>query len=133
MPVEAELGVVREVAGELQKERPEVAVEAVEVVGVDHRAGAIVPRVGSAGGRIAPPLGPYDWSLLLGFADEQLYTCLCASRGHDLRAPVRGGTSDDKVVDAIASLWRVREDRYSEIRASETAGLEKMKVSYISG
>ncbi|MBA2273963.1 MAG: hypothetical protein H0W21_08715 [Actinobacteria bacterium] len=50
-----------------------------------------------------------------------------------MRAPVRGGTSDDKVVDAIASLWRVREDRYSEIRASETAGLEKMKVSYISG
>jgi len=66
-------------------------------------------------------------------AEGKLYTCLFASRGHDLRALVRGGTSDDEVADAIASLWRVRGDRYSEIRASETAGLEKMEMSYIGG
>ncbi len=66
-------------------------------------------------------------------AEGKLYTCLFASRGHDLRALVRGGTSDDEVADAIASLWRVRDDRYSEIRASETGGLEKMEMSYIGG
>jgi len=66
-------------------------------------------------------------------AEGKLYTCLFASRGHDLRALVRGGTSDDEVADAIASLWRVRDDRYSEIRASETARLEKMEMSYIGG
>jgi len=66
-------------------------------------------------------------------AEGKLYTCLFATRGHDLREIVRGGAPDDEIADAIASLWRVREDRYSEIRSSETAGLEKIEMSYIGG
>jgi GTP 3',8-cyclase len=66
-------------------------------------------------------------------AEGKLYTCLFANKGHDLRALVRGGASDDEVADAVASLWRVRDDRYSEIRSSETAGLEKIEMSYIGG
>jgi cyclic pyranopterin phosphate synthase len=66
-------------------------------------------------------------------AEGKLYTCLFAAKGHDLRALVRGGASDDEVADAIASLWRVRDDRYSEIRSSETAELEKIEMSYIGG
>ncbi len=66
-------------------------------------------------------------------AEGKLYTCLFATRGHDLRELVRGGAPDHEVADVIASLWRVREDRYSEIRSSETAGLEKIEMSYIGG
>jgi cyclic pyranopterin phosphate synthase len=66
-------------------------------------------------------------------AEGKLYTCLFATGGHDLRELVRGGATDDEIADSIASLWRVREDRYSEIRSSETAELEKVEMSYIGG
>ncbi|MGH2774097.1 MAG: GTP 3',8-cyclase MoaA [Actinomycetota bacterium] len=66
-------------------------------------------------------------------AEGQLYTCLFATRGHDLRELVRSGAPDHEVADAVAALWRVRDDRYSEIRSSETAGLEKVEMSYIGG
>jgi len=66
-------------------------------------------------------------------AEGKLYTCLFATRGHDLRALLRGGASAHEVEDSIASLWRVRTDRYSEIRTTETAGLKKIEMSYIGG
>ena len=66
-------------------------------------------------------------------AAGQLYTCLFATRGHDLRALVRGGAHDREIADSIASIWRVRNDRYSEIRSSETAELDKIEMSYIGG
>ena len=66
-------------------------------------------------------------------AEGKLYTCLFASRGHDLRELVRSGAPDDEVADAVAALWRVRDDRYSEIRSSETAGLDRVEMSYIGG
>ena len=34
---------------------------------------------------------------------------------------------------AIAALWSVRSDRYSEIRASQTAPRRKIEMSYIGG
>jgi cyclic pyranopterin phosphate synthase len=66
-------------------------------------------------------------------AEGKLYTCLFAVRGHDLRALLRGGASDTEIFDAIAHLWRVRDDRYSEIRSAETVGLPKVEMSYIGG
>jgi cyclic pyranopterin phosphate synthase len=66
-------------------------------------------------------------------ADGKLYTCLFAVRGHDLRALLRGGASDEELAAAIAGVWRVRDDRYSELRSAETAGLEKVEMSYIGG
>ena len=66
-------------------------------------------------------------------AEGMLYTCLFATMGHDLRGLVRSGVPDEEVADAVASLWRVRDDRYSEIRSSETAGLGKVEMSYIGG
>ncbi|MGI8707889.1 MAG: GTP 3',8-cyclase MoaA [Actinomycetota bacterium] len=66
-------------------------------------------------------------------AEGKLYTCLFANRGHDLRALVRGGASDDEVANEIASIWGARTDRYSEIRSSETSGLGKIEMSYIGG
>ena len=66
-------------------------------------------------------------------ADGKLYTCLFATRGHDLRALVRGGASDAELVEAIARVWRVRDDRYSELRTQETSALAKVEMSYIGG
>jgi GTP 3',8-cyclase len=66
-------------------------------------------------------------------ADGQLYTCLFALRGHDLRAVVRSDASDDELSRAIGDVWRVRDDRYSELRTAETADLPKVEMSYIGG
>jgi len=67
--VQAELGVVWEVAAELQEERPEVAVDGLDVVVVHHGAGADDPRIAPAVRRV-PLLGPEHRGLLLSLADE---------------------------------------------------------------
>jgi cyclic pyranopterin phosphate synthase len=66
-------------------------------------------------------------------AEGELYTCLFGARGHDLRALLRGGASDTAISDFIASIWRVRADRYSEIRSTETVPLKKVEMSHIGG
>jgi cyclic pyranopterin phosphate synthase len=66
-------------------------------------------------------------------ADGSLYTCLFATRGHDLRGLLRGGASDEEISGAIAAVWGRRTDRYSELRTAETADLAKVEMSYIGG
>jgi cyclic pyranopterin phosphate synthase len=66
-------------------------------------------------------------------ADGQLYTCLFAVRGHDLRALLRSGAGDDELDAAIRAVWERRTDRYSELRTEETAALRKVEMSYIGG
>ena len=66
-------------------------------------------------------------------AEGGLYTCLFATAGHDLRALLRGGASDDALRDTIDAVWRARADRYSELRSTETAGLHKIEMSFIGG
>jgi cyclic pyranopterin phosphate synthase len=66
-------------------------------------------------------------------ADGQLYTCLFATAGHDLRALIRGDASDAEVEIVVRRIWEVRDDRYSEIRSAETATLPKVEMSYIGG
>ena len=66
-------------------------------------------------------------------ADGLLYTCLFATRGHDLRKLLRSEPDDNQVSDAISAIWRNRTDRYSEIRSSETRDLPKVEMSYIGG
>jgi GTP 3',8-cyclase len=66
-------------------------------------------------------------------AEGRLYTCLFGLRGHDLRALVRGGSSDDELGEAIRRLWTRRTDRYSEIRSENTTDLQKVEMSYIGG
>jgi len=65
--------------------------------------------------------------------EGKLYTCLFATGGHDLRALLRGGAADGEIRDAVAAIWSKRSDRYSEIRTSHTAKLEKIEMSYIGG
>ncbi|HJQ51630.1 MAG TPA: GTP 3',8-cyclase MoaA [Gaiellaceae bacterium] len=66
-------------------------------------------------------------------AEGRLYTCLFAARGHDLRAPLRLGASDDELVEQLRAIWTRRTDRYSELRTAETASLPKVEMSYIGG
>jgi cyclic pyranopterin phosphate synthase len=66
-------------------------------------------------------------------ADGRLFTCLFATRCHDLRALLRDGASDAQISAAIGAIWRVRDDRYSELRTAETAALPKVEMSYIGG
>jgi cyclic pyranopterin phosphate synthase len=66
-------------------------------------------------------------------ADGKLYTCLYGTRGHDLRALLRGDGSEEDVARAIAGIWGARDDRYSELRSEETPGLPRPEMSYIGG
>jgi cyclic pyranopterin phosphate synthase len=66
-------------------------------------------------------------------ADGQLYTCLFATRGHDLRSLMRGGASDAELEGALRGIWESRGDRYSELRSAETVELPKVEMSYIGG
>jgi cyclic pyranopterin phosphate synthase len=66
-------------------------------------------------------------------AEGRLFTCLFAVRGHDLRALIRGGASDGELDETLRGVWGRRGDRYSELRSEETAGLEKIEMSYIGG
>ena len=66
-------------------------------------------------------------------AEGQLFTCLFAVRGHDLRALVRAGATDEELSDAIGRIWTARKDRYSEIRSERTLDLPKVEMSYIGG
>jgi hypothetical protein len=71
VPVEAPFGVVREVRADLEKERPEVVVGAVEIKMVDQRRGLHDPGIDRAGFGIAPLLGAKHGRLLLRLTDHQ--------------------------------------------------------------
>ena len=66
-------------------------------------------------------------------AEGRLYTCLFAARGHDLRGPLRLGSSDAELTELLRSVWSGRTDRYSELRTAETASPSKVEMSYIGG
>jgi len=63
----------------------------------------------------------------------ELYTCLFAAKGHDLRAVIRGGATDEELRDAIASVWRARTDRASELRTEGGLTGDRVEMSYIGG
>jgi hypothetical protein len=71
MAVNAKLGVVRKVAAELQEERPEVLVDAIKIVVVDHGRRLHDPRIGRAGTRAAPNLRAHNAGFFLCLADVQ--------------------------------------------------------------
>ena len=66
-------------------------------------------------------------------AEGKLYTCLFAIKGHDFRALLRDGASDEVLSQAIAQVWGKRADRYSEIRSENTSSLPKVEMSHIGG
>jgi cyclic pyranopterin phosphate synthase len=66
-------------------------------------------------------------------SDGQLYTCLFGIKGHDFRALLRSGASDDEISALLRTVWSNRVDRYSEIRSSNTIHLKKIEMSRIGG
>lgn len=66
-------------------------------------------------------------------AEGQIYTCLFATAGHDLRALLRNGATDDEIVQFVQGVWRGRDDRYSEVRTLATPKTRKVEMSYIGG
>jgi GTP 3',8-cyclase len=70
--------------------------------------------------------------------EGQLYLCLFASQGHDLRSLVRGAATDEQLAAAIAGIWEGRSDRYSQLRSQlqpDTApsARRRVEMSYIGG
>ncbi len=69
--------------------------------------------------------------------EGQLYLCLFATQGHDLRSLLRSGASDTDIASAIAPIWQGRSDRYSELRGTLPAdarqGTRRVEMSYIGG
>jgi len=66
-------------------------------------------------------------------AEGELFTCLFAARGTDLREPLREGADDDGLRALIGGVWGRRADRYSELRTAETARRPKVEMSHIGG
>jgi GTP 3',8-cyclase len=65
--------------------------------------------------------------------EGELFTCLFAAKGHDFRSRLRGGESDEEIAAFLRQVWRLRDDRYSELRSEETVGLERVEMSHIGG
>ena len=64
-------------------------------------------------------------------AEGMLYTCLFASAGTSLRDAIRTGVDVGEVIDEV---WAKRDDRYSEVRSSQTSRIgTPVEMSYIGG
>ena len=69
-------------------------------------------------------------------SDGKFYTCLFATQGLDLRAPMRDGADDAELLRIIRGAWAGRTDRYSELRDEprrETSETKKIEMYYIGG
>jgi cyclic pyranopterin phosphate synthase len=66
-------------------------------------------------------------------AEGKLYTCLFAVAGHDARAVLRSGASDDELRTFVRSIWAGRGDRYSELRSAATTTLPKVEMFAMGG
>ena len=69
--------------------------------------------------------------------EGQLYLCLFASNGFDLRTLLRGDSSDQEIEDHLQSIWGSRSDEYSRLRGqneqSSNGGFKRVEMSYIGG
>ena len=68
--------------------------------------------------------------------EGQLYLCLFAGQGYDLRGMLRESRSDTEISSALAWIWQHRGDRYSELRGQAGATQSsrgRVEMSYIGG
>jgi cyclic pyranopterin phosphate synthase len=69
--------------------------------------------------------------------EGKLFLCLFATSGHDMRALLRQGRSDEEISAALGLVWSRRDDRYSQLRAAQApdAGTTQRRVEmhYIGG
>ena len=66
-------------------------------------------------------------------AEGEMFTCLFAARGTDLRVPLRCGADDAQLEDRIRAAWLARNDRYSDLRSAGTTGLPRVEMFAIGG
>jgi cyclic pyranopterin phosphate synthase len=81
-------------------------------------------------GLIASVTKPFcgDCTRLRLSPEGEIYTCLFAVKGTDLRAPLRAGATDDEMEALVRGIWGKRTDHYSEIRTSLTDRDQRDKV-----
>ncbi|MBG54495.1 MAG: GTP 3',8-cyclase MoaA [Chloroflexi bacterium] len=66
--------------------------------------------------------------------EGEIFTCLFAQKGLDLRAPIRSNASDDDLLKIIQNRWQTRNDNYSEQRSSLTnKNIKKVEMYHIGG
>jgi cyclic pyranopterin phosphate synthase len=69
-------------------------------------------------------------------SEGKFYTCLFATQGLDLRAPLRAGADDAQILQLIRDVWNGRTDRYSELRGELRLAnpvAKKIEMNYIGG
>jgi cyclic pyranopterin phosphate synthase len=69
-------------------------------------------------------------------SEGKFFTCLIATHGLDLRAPLRAGADDAEILQLIRGIWNGRTDRYSELREElrlADPAAKKIEMNYIGG
>jgi GTP 3',8-cyclase len=66
-------------------------------------------------------------------ADGQIFGCLFARLGTDLRPLLRDFANDSALSETLHGFWRERADRYSELRAAGVRSLPRLEMSYLGG
>ena len=67
-------------------------------------------------------------------ADGQVFGCLFARVGADLRGVLRSSPADDAALtEKLRAFWSARGDRYSELRSLGTRSLPRLEMSYLGG
>jgi cyclic pyranopterin phosphate synthase len=69
-------------------------------------------------------------------SEGKFFTCLFATHGLDLRAPLRAGADDAEILQLIRGVWNARTDRYSELREEmrlADPAAKKIEMNYIGG
>ncbi len=115
---------------------PELVVPSAELIARIGARWPLAPRAPTTPGEVASRYAFTDGEGEIGFissvtrpfcgdcararlsSDGTLYTCLFATRGTDLRDPLRTGASDAALAEVIRAVWSARADRYSEARAT---------------
>ncbi len=66
--------------------------------------------------------------------EGEIFTCLFAQKGLDLRSSLRSGASDEDLINIIQNRWKARDDNYSEQRSSLTdKNVRKVEMYHIGG
>jgi GTP 3',8-cyclase len=134
--------------------RPDIVVPSKELVARISERWPLVPLEREYRGEVAERYGFTDGSGEVGFissvtqpfcgdcsrarlsSDGVVYTCLFAEKGTSLRDDLRGGASDEELLEKIRSVWLGRRDRYSEMRAElrdAPGDHHKVEMFYIGG
>ena len=110
-----------------------------------HYAGEVAERwayddgageLGSEIGFISSVTQPFcsDCSRLRLSTNGQLFTCLFAQQGWDVRSLLRDAAVDDaQIASRFAAMWQQRGDQYSALRTANTLNVPKVEMSFIGG